>query len=181
MTLNPDKVNELHSYDDVDSSDEAHHHTLGRGIRQAAAGNHTHPFCRGRLLNATQAIPTSAWTTVDIIMTNDSHDIYDIVGNAIGFRENGFYEIDFTLAFDASAVGSRWVGIEGAFVGIMYQNNTAGMANWTFPSLRTIHNFKAGDSISFKAWQNSGGNLNILKENGFNLLSYYSIKKVGHA
>lgn len=38
----PDQVNEFHRYDDVDFSDESHHHTLGNEKNQATAGDHNH-------------------------------------------------------------------------------------------------------------------------------------------
>lgn len=38
-----DDVNRLHDYDDKDMGSDAHHHTLGNGATQAAAGNHLHP------------------------------------------------------------------------------------------------------------------------------------------
>ena len=43
-TEKPDSkaVNDLHTNDDVDNDAQAHHHTLGPGINQAASGSHTH-------------------------------------------------------------------------------------------------------------------------------------------
>ena len=38
----PNSVRELHVNDDVDSSSDAHHHTLGPGVNQAANGAHSH-------------------------------------------------------------------------------------------------------------------------------------------
>lgn len=40
-------VNEFHTKDDVDSSQEAHHHTLGPKHDQAAAGDHSHKIGSG--------------------------------------------------------------------------------------------------------------------------------------
>lgn len=38
----PKVVSEFHTNDDVDSSSDAHHHTLGPGANQAAPGYHNH-------------------------------------------------------------------------------------------------------------------------------------------
>jgi hypothetical protein len=43
-------VTEFHKKDDVDSSQEAHHHTLGPRHDQAAAGDHLHNGTSGRPL-----------------------------------------------------------------------------------------------------------------------------------
>lgn len=40
--LNPEQVNKIHSYADVDTGVRALHHTLGRGAFQAAPGTHEH-------------------------------------------------------------------------------------------------------------------------------------------
>lgn len=36
------ELDDFHTNDDLDSRKEAHHHTLGPGANQAAAGNHRH-------------------------------------------------------------------------------------------------------------------------------------------
>lgn len=36
------EVRALHKFDDVDAHDQAHHHTLGPGVFQAARGSHKH-------------------------------------------------------------------------------------------------------------------------------------------
>lgn len=38
----PNSVREFHVNDDTDSASDAHHHTLGAGVNQAASGAHTH-------------------------------------------------------------------------------------------------------------------------------------------
>lgn len=38
----PRAVNEFHTNSDVDSSPEAHHHTLGMGANKASPGDHRH-------------------------------------------------------------------------------------------------------------------------------------------
>lgn len=38
----PKVVSEFHTNDDVDSSSDAHHHTLGPGANQASPGYHNH-------------------------------------------------------------------------------------------------------------------------------------------
>lgn len=38
----PTSVSEFHTFDDVDSGADSHHHTLGTGSNQAAKGSHTH-------------------------------------------------------------------------------------------------------------------------------------------
>lgn len=40
--LNPEQVNKIHSYADVDTGVRSLHHTLGHGPYQAAPGNHQH-------------------------------------------------------------------------------------------------------------------------------------------
>lgn len=35
-------VNKFHTNDDVDSSPDAHHHTIGPGVHQGASGAHNH-------------------------------------------------------------------------------------------------------------------------------------------
>lgn len=39
---NPEEVNTFHRYDDLDTSDDSHHHTLGRDPNQSSPGPHTH-------------------------------------------------------------------------------------------------------------------------------------------
>lgn len=41
-TLNYETVEKIHQYDDADVRAESHHHTLGAGSFQAAAGSHRH-------------------------------------------------------------------------------------------------------------------------------------------
>lgn len=38
----PRDVTDFHTYDDLDISSEAHHHTIGPGVNQAASGAHNH-------------------------------------------------------------------------------------------------------------------------------------------
>ena len=38
----PTSVREFHVNDDVDASSDAHHHTIGPGVNQAASGAHDH-------------------------------------------------------------------------------------------------------------------------------------------
>lgn len=40
--VDPRVVNQFHTYDDLDSSKNAHHHTIGVGGDQACSGNHNH-------------------------------------------------------------------------------------------------------------------------------------------
>ena len=42
MSTPASEVNEFHNQDDVDTSDLAHHHTLGPKANQASPGNHLH-------------------------------------------------------------------------------------------------------------------------------------------
>lgn len=48
--LGPSEINQLHSRDDKDISDEAHHHSLGYGHNQSSPGDHTHDGSRSRKL-----------------------------------------------------------------------------------------------------------------------------------
>lgn len=38
----PTSVREFHTNDDVDISQESHHHTIGPGVNQSASGAHNH-------------------------------------------------------------------------------------------------------------------------------------------
>jgi hypothetical protein len=38
----PRTVSDFHTFDDVDSGKDAHHHTLGSGSNQASPGSHNH-------------------------------------------------------------------------------------------------------------------------------------------
>ncbi len=40
--FSPRTVAEIHTYDDLDVAKDSHHHSLGIGGTQAAAGNHVH-------------------------------------------------------------------------------------------------------------------------------------------
>jgi hypothetical protein len=52
----PKTVNKFHEKDDLDSSDDAHHHTLGPKHNQSAAGDHNH--------NGTNSVQLLKGTTI---------------------------------------------------------------------------------------------------------------------
>lgn len=52
----PRTVTKLHTYDDLDTGKQAHHHSVGIGGNQSAAGNHAH--------NGSDSIQLLAGTTL---------------------------------------------------------------------------------------------------------------------
>ncbi len=58
-TINFDTVDKIHRFDDVDVRGESHHHTLGAGPTQAAAGSHRHRGGDSELLLSGQTISGS--------------------------------------------------------------------------------------------------------------------------
>lgn len=58
-SINFDTVDKIHRFDDVDVRNESHHHTLGPGPTQAAAGGHRHRGGDSELLYAGQTISGS--------------------------------------------------------------------------------------------------------------------------
>ncbi len=77
----PKELNDLHTYDDVDASLYAHHHTLGTKPYQAAPGNHGHAA-----LTALAAGLDGSWTTYTPTLTNMS------VGSGGGALNLGWYK-----------------------------------------------------------------------------------------
>lgn len=87
---NPQDVNDLHQYDDLDRDVDAHHHTLGRSSSQAAKGDHVHdgssastgaysviehngsPFPSTSILNFEDGLATNDGTTQVVNVLNNS-------------------------------------------------------------------------------------------------------------
>ncbi|HET7713251.1 MAG TPA: hypothetical protein VFK94_02110 [Patescibacteria group bacterium] len=105
--LTPEKVNELHAFDDVDVSPTAHHHTLGGSASQAAPGNHTHAQYLWLRTTASVSVPANAWTAItwnDV--EKNTAPSYWIVGGVnpwdILIKKKGLYLISSLMTLNAT-------------------------------------------------------------------------------
>jgi hypothetical protein len=63
----PRTVSDFHTFDDVDTNKDAHHHTIGTGVNQAASGGHNHDgsnsplILEGQLITGTKG--SVAWAS----------------------------------------------------------------------------------------------------------------------
>lgn len=90
-----DEVNKFHSYDDLNKSPQAHHHSLGHGANEAAAGNHSHIDTAWRRNTASSGFVAGTWTRIDLdteIEAPTSNFVeYDAVLNQYVIKRAGLY------------------------------------------------------------------------------------------
>jgi hypothetical protein len=111
--LGPTQINDLHTLDDVDTSADSHHHTLGRQPYQAAPGNHNHgtlpvAWYRGSIA---QTIPASTWTRLELatkVHLNSEYFTFNDAADQIEVKKAGLYLCMGRVAVEAGAGGQRY-------------------------------------------------------------------------
>lgn len=90
----PLESNADHENDDTDVSARAHHHTLGTGRTQAAAGNHIHDGITSPLLGQLQMSPSGNGTVPALVLTGAKGgnvaltNLIAMLKNVINFTDN---------------------------------------------------------------------------------------------
>lgn len=174
-------VSNLHNMSDVDSGQLAQHHTLGLGPNQAAAGNHNHGHIYGRLAVASQALTNGAWNIIGFTADEETVDYWTIDGNVIVVKAPGLYRLTCNAGFQSNTVGDRYVGITDSSSNILRQNGQGASPTAGFVStvdLDCIIRFDLNTTISFAAYQNSGGPLNLIRDVGTTVFTYFSINRL---
>lgn len=68
--VDPRLVARIHARDDVDSNQQAHHHTIGVKHDQASSGDHTHDGVGSRKLGANQGFILTGAKGGNVALTN---------------------------------------------------------------------------------------------------------------
>ena len=180
-------VSDFHNNDDVDSGQQAHHHTLGIGALQAAPGNHKHDDPIHHMNASTykvQLIPSGVWTNVNFWSPASLENGIKIGGGPEGrtnftVSKTGIYDIKFTTIFrnEVSSAGARGAGINlnGGFNLVYYAAPIAAQADYASSAVSMTRKLTAGDYITFIVLQNTGGNVNI----DFGVYTHCSITRLG--
>lgn len=123
------------------------------------------PACRVYKSSA-QSIGTSSFATITFDQERfDTDGMHSTSSNTdrITIQTPGIYLVTGMVGFDSNAAGLRSAGIfmNGStyLAAIDVPANSVGGCNL---ALSTIYEFAAGDYVTLRVWQNSGGALNVL-------------------
>jgi hypothetical protein len=102
---------------------------------------------------------------------NDTYSMHSTTSNTsrITFAVAGWYYIWGAAVFDANATGVRRLGVRlGGSTYIAATNHTAASAGEaSYLNISTLYYFAATNYIELMAYQNSGGNLDVLYSSSF--------------
>ena len=111
---------------------------------------------------ADQTLTTATWTKLAWQSESIAGDLYSLSSGDIQFSRAGYYDIEVYLTWDSNTTGIRCLAIGDSVDNYRVQDcNTA--ASVTTNHLRHIAKVAAAnDTVEVRAYQNSGGNLNVL-------------------
>lgn len=184
---------DAHTKSDRDLGPNSIHHTLGKGPRQAAPGNHNHnddyvwldsPAVHVRT-NAAQSLANSPVTPVAINWTEEIRDTANMWSisdpDGIIIMEDGYYEVFFTLALDNTAAGLLHIelAVDGTVRKVLFrgQANDASVAP-VVVSGGTFIEASEEDVLALRVFHNTGGARTLYNASA----AYYtemSVRKVG--
>lgn len=136
---------------------------------------------RAFLAAAPQSIPNNSFTIVMMDTKEiDTRNSYSIATGLYTVSEAGYYECTGSFRFSTNGTGERLYGLEINSDGITYEVGWAAAVSGGPTRLdgSIIKLLYPGDTLAFKAYQNSGGNLDL--DNSTNgEFSYIEVKKIG--
>ena len=116
-------------------------------------------YASGRRNAAAQSIPSSTWTIVTLDTETYTDGISWDSGNQFTIPVDGYYEIDGGVQFAGNATGYRGVGLylsaSQMYSTTLPANGTSGASVAASGTVKA----SAGQNITLRCWQNSGGNL----------------------
>jgi hypothetical protein len=114
--MGPSEVNRLHDYDDLDTSLNAHHHTIGNGPFQVASGTHKHALI-SRGFDTGQVAPTG--NDIPVVFTeftkNEKIVKWGVFGGNTGaqVQVGGIWIVHFHWIRSAGGLGARnWLRLK---------------------------------------------------------------------
>jgi hypothetical protein len=135
---------------------------------ETVAGYANHSWAQ----NITNGLPyttLTGWTTI-----SDTHGIFNAANGVLTVNRSGFIDLSFTFSFAPNGTGSRALIIavnDTVELGLVETQGFSGSA----VGLKTgvsAYPVKAGDTIKFKVFQSSGGNLTPQAEDRRNTVSW---------
>ena len=183
------EVKDFHNRDDVDSGDNAHHHTIGFGTRQAGRGSElkkalnqitvlqnrlVNPPFIDRVTDNTQSLVSGASTVVLWQTAVDVDGDLPYAAGVFTVGVEGWYLVDGFVSFanDATGTGRRLVQVRrGAVVDLSCNTRATTTGEHAVPFSKVLK-CEVGDLIDIRANQNSGGNLNITATSKINIRKF---------
>lgn len=126
-----------------------------------------------------QAVPTATYTDLTFSTTAfDTDGMASLVNNRIIIQTNGIYRINCQTAWNVSGVGIRYAALlkNGSYVTINgYPPHTAGLV---VADVNEMLYLVAGDYLTVRGYQNTGGSLSTYSSTGTRPSTYLQVEWV---